>query len=203
MSLVYGQETFRDNFSSVSYSNNDGTRNWETNWVENGDTDAGPNSQYIRISCNRLELYYLFGENIRRTANLSGASSATLSFDWQAISLGGTRALAIQISNDGGANYTTIGAVTGNNNTGNFSQDISASISANTTIRFLKSNQNWRNDDDTHLDNIQIAAKFTTSIPIFWVDDINVDEDGINSVFTGSHTGSNVSGPFMLTYQTS
>ncbi len=92
--LVYGQETFLDNFSSVSYSNNNGSLNWATDWIENGDTDTGPNSQYIRISNNRLELYYLYGENIRRRADLLGASSSTLSFDWQAISLDRSRALA-------------------------------------------------------------------------------------------------------------
>ncbi len=202
VSLIYGQETFRDNFSSVSYSNNNGTQNWATNWIENGDTDAGPNSQYIRISSNRLELYYIWSENIRRSANLSGASSATLTFDWQAISLGGSRALAVQLSNNGGASYTTIGTVTGNGSTGSFSQDISAYISANTTIRFRKSNQNWNNNDYAYIDNVEISATFPPPLPIIEVNNVTVDEDGANAIFTVLHTGTNASGPFTVTYLT-
>ena len=43
LSLIYllfatvsltAQETYRDNFSSVSYSNNNGSQNWATNWIE-------------------------------------------------------------------------------------------------------------------------------------------------------------------------
>ncbi|MGB2760566.1 MAG: hypothetical protein WBC58_11470, partial [Maribacter stanieri] len=103
----YAQETYRDNFSSVSYSNNNGSSNFSTNWIETGDTNNGPTSQYIRISSNRLEFNWIWAENIRRSANLNGASTAVLSFNWQAISLTNGRALAIQVSNNGGASYST------------------------------------------------------------------------------------------------
>ncbi|RKR07062.1 CUB-like protein [Maribacter vaceletii] len=211
LSLIYllfatvsltAQETYRDNFSSVSYSNNNGSQNWATNWIETGDTDTGPNSQYIRISSNRLELYYIWNENIRRTANLNGASSATLSFTWQAISLGGNRSLGIEMSNNGGASYTQIGTVTGNNSSGTFSQDISAYISANTTIRFSKSNSNWRNDDYAYIDNVQISATYPSATPELSIDDVVVSEDGGNAIFTVTHTGTNALGPFIANYST-
>ena len=199
---VVSQETYRDNFSSVNYSNNDGSSNFSTDWIETGDTNAGPTSQYIQISGNRLELYYLYSETIRRSADLSGASSATLSFNWQAISLGGSRELAVQISNNGGASYATIGTITGNNSTGNFSQDISAYISATTTIRFRKSNSNWRNNDYAYIDNIEISATFPAPIPIIEVEDVTIDEDGGNATFTVTHTGTNAIAPFTVNYQT-
>lgn len=201
--ITIGQDTYRDNFNSVSYSNNDGNQNFSTNWIEIGDTDLGPSSQYIQISSNRLEFYYIWGENIIRSADLSGASSATLSFDWQAISLGGSRQLAVQISNNGGGSYTTIGTISGNNNSGSFNQDITAYISANTTVRFLKSNSNWRNDDYAFIDNFQISTTTLAPRPIMEVDDITVDEDAGTLTFTVTHTGNDASGPFNVTYQTS
>jgi len=201
VSYVYGQDTYRDNFSSVSYANNNGTANFSTNWIENGDTDNGPTQQYIRITGNRLELYYLFGENIRRSANIAGANSATLSFDWQSISLGGTRALDVQVSNNGGASYTSVGTVTGNT-TGTFNADISAFISANTTVRFIKTNQNWQNNDFAYIDNFQITANTAPPSPVIEITDEVVDEDGGTITFTLTHTGIAASGPYNLTYET-
>ncbi|WP_339841521.1 Calx-beta domain-containing protein [uncultured Maribacter sp.] len=199
---VYGQETYLDRFSSVSYSNNNGSQSFSTNWIETGDTDNGPNNQYIRISNDRLELYYLYGENIRRTADLSGASSATLSFDWRAISLGGNRDLDVQISNNGGASYASIGTITGNNNSGAFSQNISAYISATTTVRFAKTNTNWRSDDYAYIDNFEITAVFPAPIPVIEINDVTIAEDGGSTTFVVSHTGTNAAGPFTVTFQT-
>ncbi|MBD1263204.1 right-handed parallel beta-helix repeat-containing protein [Maribacter polysiphoniae] len=199
-SMVMGQETFLDNFSAVSYANNDGTQNWATNWTETGDTDNGPSSQYIRINSNRLEFYYIWSENIRRTVNLTGASSAFLTFDWQTISLGGSRALSIEISNDGGSSYTSIGTVSGGNSTGYFNQDISAYISANTTIRFSKSTNNWRNDDYAYLDNVQITATFPAPIPVLSINDVTANEDDGTMIFTVTHTGTDASGAFSANY---
>ncbi|MGJ8716499.1 MAG: Calx-beta domain-containing protein [Maribacter stanieri] len=198
----YAQETYRDNFSNVSYSNNNGSSNFSTDWIETGDSDNGPTSQYIRISSNRLELFYIWSENIRRSANLNGAATAVLSFDYSTISLTGGRALGIQISNNGGASYTTIGTISGNNNTGTYSQDISGFISATTTVRFAKSGSNWNNNDYAYIDNFQISATFPASIPVIEVNDVTVDEDAGNAIFTVRHTGSNATTPFTVNYQT-
>ncbi|MBO0592129.1 right-handed parallel beta-helix repeat-containing protein [Cellulophaga sp. E16_2] len=199
--MISAQETFRDNFSTVSYSNNNGSSNFSTDWIETGDNDNGPTSQYLRISSNRLELYYIWSENIRRSANLDGASIAVLSFNWQAISLGGSRVLGIQVSNNGGVSYTTIGTI-GDNNSGTFSQDISGFISATTTVRFARSGNNWRNDDYAYIDNFLITATYPAPIPILEINDVTVDEDSGNAVFTVSHTGSNAATPFTVNYQT-
>ncbi|MBU2947305.1 right-handed parallel beta-helix repeat-containing protein [Zobellia uliginosa] len=199
---LVAQETYLDSFSSVSYSNNNGSSNFSTNWIETGDTDNGPASQYIRISSNRMELYWIYGETIRRSVNLNGASTAALSFNWQAISLTNGRALGIQVSNNGGASYTTIATISGNNNSGIFSQDISAFISATTTVRFAKSGNNWNNNDYALIDNFQITATFPSPIPVIEVDDVTVDEDEGSAVFTVRHTGTNATAPFTVNYQT-
>ncbi|MDO6855291.1 Calx-beta domain-containing protein [Cellulophaga lytica] len=201
-SLVIGQETYLDRFSNVSYSNNNGSSNFSTNWIETGDSNNGPTSQYIRISSNRLEFYYIWQETIRRSVNLNGAATAVLSFNWQAISLTNGRSLGIQVSNNGGASYTTIATINGNNNAGTFSQDISGFISATTTVRFAKSGSNWNNNDYALIDNFQITATFPAPIPVIEVNDVTVDEDGGNAIFAVRHTGTNATAPFAINYQT-
>lgn len=202
INFLIGQETYRDNFSAVNYSNNNGSQNFSTNWVETGDSDNGPASQYIRISSNRLEFYYIWAENIRRSANLNGAATAVLSFNWQTISLTNGRALGIQVSNNGGASYTTVGTISGSNNTGTYSQDISGFISATTTVRLAKSGNNWNDNDYALIDNFQILATFPAPIPILEVNDVTVDEDAGNAIFTVRHTGTNATAPFTVNYQT-
>ncbi len=161
--ISFGQQTYRDNFSSVSYSNNDGNQNWATDWIENGDTDLGPTSQYIMITGNVLQFWWLYTdvEMIRRRANLSGATTATLSFSWTGQNLGGNRRLDIQVSSNG-STYTTVGSLN-SGTSGTFSQDISAYISANTTIRFLNTGNNWGNNVAVWLDNVRISAVVNAS----------------------------------------
>jgi len=53
ISSIFGQDTFSDTFSSVSYGNNDGTQNFSGNWNESGD-DNSPSGGYIRITANEL-----------------------------------------------------------------------------------------------------------------------------------------------------
>lgn len=176
---IIGQTTFADNFSSPNYNRQDGTANWSTDWIESGDSNNGPTSQYIRIQSQQLYMYYLWTEDIRRTANLTGATAATLSFDYTTNNLGGTRQLGVYISSTGGAPYTQIGTLSGN---GAFTQDISAFISANTVIRFAKSNANWGSSDNANIDNVLISAVIpvdTDGDGIEDVADLDNDNDGI------------------------
>jgi hypothetical protein len=177
-----GQDTFADNFGSVSYSNNDGNQSWSTNWLEYNDNNSASNG-YIRITGGELFFYYLWNENIRRSADLSGYSAATLTFDWRTSSLESGETLSIQVSSDG-SSFTTLDTFSGSQ-TGSFSQDISAYMSANTTIRFIKGGGNWSgNNDRAYIDNVLITA---TSVPLIDTDgdgaidvvDLDDDNDGI------------------------
>ncbi|WP_273567705.1 Calx-beta domain-containing protein [Maribacter halichondriae] len=200
VTFVCGQDTYLDNFSTVSYSRNDGNQNWASDWVENGqDTNNGPSSQYINVTGNRLRFYYIWGENIRRSVDLSSASSAILSFDWQTVSLTSTQRLAVQISSNGGVSYTTLGYLTGTT-TGTFSQDISPYLSANTVIRFNNINSNWASNDYAYVDNVLIST--TPSGPAVTIDDEVVDEDAGIVTFTVTHTSLNAGGPFTVNYTT-
>ncbi|MDG1570683.1 Calx-beta domain-containing protein [Robiginitalea sp. M366] len=191
------QETFRDEFNSIAYNNQDGTVNWSSDWVEFGDTDPGPNAQYLYITPGgQLRLDYLYGENIRRSANLSGATTATLSFDYSSFSLEGTRALGVYISNNGGTSFALIGSLTGS---GTFTQNISAYISDNTVLLFAKNGSNWAPDDWAAIDNVQISADLPARLSIA---NISISEDAGTATFTVTHSGPSVAGPFQATYST-
>ncbi len=203
----YGQQTYRDNFSSVSYSNNDGTNNFSTDWNETNDNN-NPNSARIRITGNelRFEDISVNDERIQRSANINGASVATLSFDWQTSGLDGSGAgsreeLSVQISSDG-TTFTTIGTFDGNQS-GSFSQNILAYASANTTVRFINLSPwtygDWESGEYVYIDNFLISATLGPSVI---VNDVTVNEDDGTAVFTVTHVGTNVGGSFTVNYQT-
>ncbi|MDG1570685.1 Calx-beta domain-containing protein [Robiginitalea sp. M366] len=189
-----GQETFRDEFGTVSYSNQDGSVNWSSDWEEAGDTNLGPTGDYIYVNAGALRMDYLWTERIQRTADLTGATTATLSFNYSTNSLGGPRTLGIFLSNNGGASFTQIASVSGS---GFFSQNISAYISANTVLRFAKSNQNWNADDWAQVDNVQISANVSTRLAIA---SITVNENDGTATFVVTHAGPATSGPFSVDY---
>ena len=203
----YGQQTFRDNFSSVSYSNNNGTNNFSTDWNETNDNN-NPGSGRIRITGNelRFEDISVNDERIQRSANINGASIATLSFDWQTSGLDGSGAgsreeLSVQISSDG-TSFTTIGTFDGSQS-GSFSQNILAYASANTTVRFINLSPwtygDWESGEYVYIDNFLISATLGPSVI---VNDVAVNEGDGTAVFTVTHVGTNVGGSFTVNYQT-
>jgi len=206
-SIVTAQETYLDNFSSVSYSNNNGTQNFSGNWNEINDNNS-PNNGRIRITGNELRFEDISRNNrrIQRSTDLTGAASAILSLDWRTSGLDGSgtvnsEQLDLQISSDG-TNFTTIGIFTGSQSD-SFSQDISAYISANTTIRLINVSTwqfgDWEGGEYVYIDDVQISATFT---PVITIDDISVNENAGTASFTATHVGLNASGPFTVNYQT-
>ncbi len=169
---ISAQETFSDTFSSVSYSNNDGSQNWSTDWLEFNDNN-NPANGYISINNDELRFRYIWSENIRRSADLSSYYTASLSFDWSTSSLETGETLVIQISSDG-SSFTTLDTFSGTQS-GTFDQDITAYMSSNTTIRFRKGGSDWSgNDDRTYIDNVTITG---VSVPA-----TDTDGDGISDV---------------------
>ena len=155
-----------DQFSTVSYSNNDGTVNWTGNWVETDSGGGGASGGRIRIQGGRLDIRAeVVNNGLYREVNLSNATSAMLSFSYDN-QLEDGDSIAVQISNNGGGNYTTLtGGIfseTFNNGTGTASFDITSSISANTRVRFLVTGE----DDNQHLyvDNVQISFSSNTAL---------------------------------------
>ncbi|MHA7831205.1 MAG: hypothetical protein ACX93O_08885 [Flagellimonas sp.] len=194
---ISAQETFSDTFSSVSYSNNDGSQNWSTDWLEYNDNN-NPANGYISINNDELRFRYIWSENIRRSADLSSYYTASLSFDWSTSSLETGETLVIQISSDG-SSFTTLDTFSGTQS-GTFDQDITAYMSSNTTIRFRKGGSDWSgNNDRTYIDNVTITgvsvpATDTDGDGISDVVDLDDDNDGITDE---EEYCSTISAPFL------
>ncbi|NNK10485.1 MAG: hypothetical protein HKP08_04000, partial [Flavobacteriaceae bacterium] len=55
-SSAYSQDTFLDNFNTVSYSNNNGTMDFAEDWQDSDDNDPTGGRFYIRTATNRLRI---------------------------------------------------------------------------------------------------------------------------------------------------
>ncbi len=154
---ILSQNVF-DNFNSVSYGNNNGTASWSTSWVESDSATGGAAGGEIRVVAGgSLQMRAsINADSIYREVDLTGASTATLSFNY-ASTLGGADQVDLQISNDGGSSYTTLANFGSSSNTGSgtLSFDIGSYISANTRVRFVVVGT----EDNLYLniDNLQIA----------------------------------------------
>ena len=178
ISTAISSSTLLDNFTDVSYNGNDGNLKWSSPWQEVGETD-GPSAGIVRVAnlllCtgsygNCLIIYSNGGAEIgnrgaSRQADLSHATSATLSFNYRrAFSSGSTGSVSAQVSGDGGATWTTLATYNLNGwdlfkVTQTF--DISPYIAANTQVRFIGSGSANRN---IAFDNIQIDDTTPTNL---------------------------------------
>ena len=111
--------------------------------IASGRTLAGANLAGADLTGARLAGADLQGVNLQgsslREADLSGAQSATLSFDYDYdVNFDDDTLVRLQISSNGGASYTTLRTFSDSTSgSGTYSQDGSAWISAATRIRFL------------------------------------------------------------------
>lgn len=165
-------DNVEDDFSSLSYSNNDGTQNWTNSWQETGESD-GVSAGKVRVRndlctsgyCLRLGTpsevspsSYSNRGAIRQT-DLTDATSATLSFNYFTEVNSGSSTVTLSVSNNGGSSWTSLKTYTISST--NFSAnpesfDISAYASANTQIRFLTSGS-------------------SSSVTGMYIDDIKID----------------------------
>jgi len=162
-------ESVADNFNSVSYSQNNGSQNWATSWLEIGESN-GPNSGISRVNssnCSSGNCLRIGQPNspsswanigVQREVNLSTAASATLSFNYFTGRSSGAESVTLDISSDGGNSWATLQTynITGTSFTATpQSFDISAYTSTNTRIRFLSSGTNAR--IGMYIDDLQIS----------------------------------------------
>ena len=186
------QQTFSDNFNTVSYANNNGTSNFSGDWAESGETTS-PTTGRIQINSSQLRFQNLDGISIGRTLNLAGASSVTLSLDYNRTS--GNESVLVQLWN--GSSYNTVATLAGTG-TVNYALAVSE-ISAASAIRFISGSGGWGSTETIFIDNVQFTATFTPSIAI---DDVSVDEDAGTMTFTATHTGVATAGSFTVDYTT-
>ncbi|MGB5257548.1 MAG: DUF11 domain-containing protein, partial [Woeseiaceae bacterium] len=159
-------ETVRDDFEVEEWNNNDGTVNWSGDWIEvDGDEPPpSPGDGNVRIrGSGELELDdrpNTDGEpSVAREANLAGASSATLRFDWEARNnLETSDSVVVEISANGGGSWTTLEDFTGidDEDSGSRAYDITAYATATTQVRIRVNNGYGGGGERFRLEYIEI-----------------------------------------------
>lgn len=162
-SAIAQAQNVRDDFSNSSYSNNDGTANWSTDWIENDVQGAGPSAGNVLISGGELLLDDQPNTNtqpsLARETNLLGATNATLNFNWRTTSgVDSSDSVVVEVSANGGANWTTLENFTGINGTANGSRsyNITAFAAANTQVRFRVNNLYGGGNESFIMDFVEI-----------------------------------------------
>ncbi len=157
-SLQTQSETLLDRFSVRQYSNNDGSQAWLGDWIEfndDGESDGGK----VKIDKDQLKLEDK-NRGIQRSADLSMADTATLSFDYRRDKLDKpAKYVNLEISTDGGTTWIELYRFQNGKDSDMlpFSVDITPYRTENTTIRFLTS------PDDAgklYVDNFEIAYSY-------------------------------------------
>ncbi|HRP90064.1 MAG TPA: Ig-like domain-containing protein [Edaphocola sp.] len=191
--------TIRDEFSTNgSGTGNNGTVNWSGNWAEINESN-GFNSGSIIVMGNKLRIAgngAASQAGARRTANLTGAIKAVLTYDFNknAFSSLTNDWVEVQISNAVNGPYTTIARYDGQDAYGatDVSFDITSYMSANTIIRFLESSDaGFASSEYVEFDNVQIKY-YTDENFILKLDD-NIPNYNITNPTSPSYFASSYS----------
>jgi hypothetical protein len=172
--LAASTGTFRDNFDSVSYSGSNGSLGWSGAWIEEGESDgaaAGRARVVIDAKCAAGGCGYLTAGStatvsLRRAADLSGATSATLTFSHRRTKIGTKAGLVrVSVSSNGGASWATMATYTldvTDETSINKSLNILTFATAQTQIRFQVESTAGQSGR-YHFDGVQISATFPDS----------------------------------------
>jgi len=155
-----------DDFEGGSYPNSGS--NWTSDWIEtstggaNGadigvEADAGDNSLTLQDD----------GARATRSADLSGAETASLTFDYRRESFDDNNDFVRVMASSDGINFVEIGVLTGPADDSvyqTFTADISAYVSPDFAVRFETSGSFNNANDKVWLDNIDISTTFTPPV---------------------------------------
>ena len=173
--FLYGQDTFLDNFNTVSYSNNNGSMSFAEDWQETDDNDPSSGRFYITTGTNRLRIQNMDYEIISRKLNLNGATGVTLTFTY--FEMSGNERIDVQLWN--GTGWNTVANLNGS---GSVNYNLAASeMSANSEIRFVTQSDGWGSSEAYEIENLQFNGNVPPGISI---DDVTVNEDDGTATFT-------------------
>ncbi len=126
----------KDNFTDQVYSNNDGNRNWASNWAENDSSGSQATGGNVKITNGKLRLRRQ-DSAIQREVDLCASSNATLSFRYKMSNrVDADDEISVEVSSDGGSNWTVLEQIIGKTGWTTANYDISAFATANTRVRF-------------------------------------------------------------------
>ncbi len=175
INVTYSQDTFLDNFNTVSYSNNNGSMSFAEDWQETDDNDPSAGRFYITTGTNRLRIQDMDYEIISRKLNLSGATGVTLTFTY--VEMSGNERIDVQLWN--GTGWNTVANLNGS---GTVNYNLAANeMSAASEIRFVTDSDGWGSTEAYEIDNLQFNGNVPPGISI---DDITVNEDDGTATFT-------------------
>jgi hypothetical protein len=157
--MVYGQDTFADDFQSGTYTANTGNLNFSTGWTEANET-TNPNGGRIQINTGQLRFNNLDNRIIERTLDLSTAISATLTFNYTLVS--GNESIALQLHD--GSSYTTVQTLSGST-TVNYDLN-PAQLTSSAGIRFISASGGWGGSETATIDNILFTVQFPDDPPV-------------------------------------
>ncbi|MBI5158465.1 MAG: putative Ig domain-containing protein [Acidimicrobiia bacterium] len=162
--------TYRDEFTTASFSNSDGTLSWSGSpWQEIGESD-GPSAggvMFETLRCSTGSCLWFDDDypstviGAQRTANLSGSGAATLRFDFQLeqdIASAAT-SFYLEASTTPSGPWTRLATyVVDTTDTGPrpAAFDLTPFISATTTVRIISNGADT--DNELYLDNLEIEA---------------------------------------------
>ncbi len=195
-------ETVKDSFSSLSYSNNNGTQNWSNSWQEVGESD-GTSAGKARVRNDLCSSGYCLrlgvplgvspssysNRGVARQVDLSNASSATLSFNYFKGVSSGSSSVTLSVSNNGGSSWTSLKTYTISSS--HFSAnpesfDISSYVSANTQVRFLSTGSS-SSVTGMYIDDIEI--EYCNAAVAELIASYNFDDDWVTNSSLTDQTG--------------
>lgn len=142
-----------------SFTGNNGSVNWATNWVEVND-DANAAAGDIRIANNRIEWRDTTdgGEYIMRSATVTGSTNLYLQYAWDNGTVEAGEGVAVEWSLTGAGGWTTLRTMDGDTPDGTYSDTIPWTP-ANPTVfvRFIAVG-NYDAADEAYIDNVQISG---------------------------------------------
>ncbi|MFO0385033.1 MAG: DUF4347 domain-containing protein, partial [Pirellula sp.] len=187
--------TVRDDFTSAAYTNNNGTNSWNAEWSETDEGGSGATTGNILITGGQLRMQAANAADlISRQANLTGAHSATLSFNYDNTldSNASASSITVDVSSDG-VTWVTLDTFSRTLNTtaSSKSYDISSYISSGTRVRFDVSTA-AAGSFYLFVDNFQISYDINTA-PTAVVDTATaVEAGGANNGTAGTNPTGNV-----------
>ena len=156
--VVQGQDTYLDRFNTVSYNNNNGTNNYAANWNEVNDGTDSPTAGTIRIVSNQLRFRQLTGQYILRQLDLSGSSSAILTFEYDTSNIG-NEILTLWMITDTN-NFVLIGNIPSN-----AINTVTYTVPANqrsefSGLAFSTGSGNWDAGEEAFIDDVQFSVSY-------------------------------------------
>jgi len=163
---LFAQTTYNDEFNSVSYSNNDGSATFASDWIETDANGGGVVSGNIFVSNDRLTFDGLQStDNLYRNIDLSAASSVSITTRYNSASRGNAR-LELQIrQNDGTWRELSTIQVTSSSSTQNITISGAAFLHSNSGFRFapVASAGDWAPGEIIHIDYIRIGTDISNN----------------------------------------